>query len=151
LQTTAFPKEHVNPMRTMTEMQQQETRIATPKKLAVPKAATPELTSVTPSAFAQARRLNDQGYLLMKQGRYDEAVAVLHRAIQTFPPGTKNITYAYALYNLGRSLRLSGHPDVAIPILQERLKYENQREVVARELQAAKREAGEPDSALRFD
>ena len=87
----------------------------------------------------------------MKQGRYKEAVQVLDRALKTFPSGKKNIVYAFALYNLGRSLRLSGRPETAIPILEERLKFENQREVVARELQAAKQKAEEPGSVRRFE
>ena len=52
--------------------------------------------------------LDDQGFALMQQARYKEAVPVLQRAVSGFPAGTSDLGYAYALYNLGRSL---GSPD----------------------------------------
>jgi eukaryotic-like serine/threonine-protein kinase len=88
-------------------------------------------------------RLNDEGFALMRQGRYAEAVRVLRRAVGAFPAGTTDVNYAYALYNLGRSLRLSGHPGEAIPVLERRLRIPNQTEVVRRELEAARRDAGQ--------
>ena len=75
----------------------------------------------------------------MQQGRYEEAIPVLQRAVASSqgsgPP------HAYALYNLGRSLRLAGRPREAIPILERRLRIPNQTDVVKRELKAAKRAA----------
>jgi eukaryotic-like serine/threonine-protein kinase len=85
--------------------------------------------------------LNDQGFELMNQGRYDEAIPILQRAVDSFPPGTSDLTYAYALFNLGKSLRLAGRPDEAIPILEERLKVPNQTETVRQELELAKQQA----------
>jgi tetratricopeptide (TPR) repeat protein len=79
----------------------------------------------------------------MRQGRYAEAVPVLRRAVAAFPAGTNDVRYAYALYNLGRALRLSGHPGEAIPVLERRLRIPNQTEVVRRELEAARRDAGQ--------
>ena len=87
-----------------------------------------------------ASRLNAEGFRLMKNGRYAEAIPVLAEAVRSFPPGQKNLTYAYALYNLGRSLRLVGRADLAIPILEERMKFANQRHIVARELEQARSE-----------
>ena len=52
------------------------------------------------------------------------------------------LTCAYALYNLGHSLRLAGRPAEAIPILERRLQFGDQRDVVQRELDAARRAAG---------
>ena len=49
-----------------------------------------------------------------------------------------DLEYAYALYNLGRSLRLAGRFDEAIPILERRLQIPNQTETVRRELAAAR-------------
>ena len=77
----------------------------------------------------------------MNQGRYAEAIPILQQAVESFPKGTTDLNYAYALYNLGRSLRLSGQPDEAIPILEQRLKIPNQTETVRRELELAKQEA----------
>jgi tetratricopeptide (TPR) repeat protein len=78
----------------------------------------------------------------MKQGRYPDAVPILQRAVASFPSGTTDLTYAYALYNLGRSLRLAGRPREAIPILEKRLRIPNQTETVRKELDAARRDAG---------
>jgi eukaryotic-like serine/threonine-protein kinase len=91
---------------------------------------------------AEGARLNSQGYALMRQGRYDEAIPVLQRAVRAFPEGSQQTTYAYALYNLGASLRRAGRADEAIPILERRLQFPNQRDVVQRELDLARRDAG---------
>ena len=91
---------------------------------------------------ARGAELNDQGFRLMSAGDYDGAIPVLQEAVNSFPPGTDNLNYAYALFNLGKSLRLAGRPDEAIPILEQRLKIPNQTEEVQAELDKAKREAG---------
>jgi tetratricopeptide (TPR) repeat protein len=95
------------------------------------------------SGPAEGGRLNDEGFALMRQGRYAEAVPVLRRAVAAFPSGTTDVRYAYALYNLGRALRLSGHPGEAIPVLERRMRIPNQSDVVRRELEAARRDAGQ--------
>jgi eukaryotic-like serine/threonine-protein kinase len=92
---------------------------------------------------AAGTALNEQGYALIQQGRYEEAVPVLKRAVKSFPEGTTDINYAYALYNLGNALRLSGQPEEAIPILKQRLEIPDQIPVVQRELAAARAEAAE--------
>lgn len=78
---------------------------------------------------------------MIQAGRYDEAIPVLEEAIRAFPPGTDDLNYAYALFNLGNALRLSGRPEEAIPVLERRLEIPNQIEVVRRELAAARRAA----------
>ena len=75
----------------------------------------------------------------MQSGRPAEAIAPLQAAVTQ----SSGLLHAYALYNLGRSLRLAGRPADAIPVLQERLRYPDQRDVVLRELRAAQREAGQ--------
>jgi tetratricopeptide (TPR) repeat protein len=74
----------------------------------------------------------------MNAGRYDEAIPVLQQAVESFEPGTSDLNYAYALFNLGKSLRLAGRPDEAIPILEQRLQIPNQTGVVRRELELAR-------------
>jgi tetratricopeptide (TPR) repeat protein len=112
----------------------------------------PDSSEVRPSVLV-ARQLNAQGFRLMKNGRYAEAIPVLAQAVRSYPAGPKDPTYAYALYNLGRSLRLVGRPDLAIPILEERLKFADQRHIVARELNMARAEAGgaEPVNRVEFE
>ena len=94
-------------------------------------------SSVSPSGAA----LNAQGYRYMRAGQYDQAIPILRQAVNAFPAGTNDLDYAYALYNLGRALRLGGHPDQAIPVLERRLRIPNQTETVRRELAAARRQA----------
>jgi len=96
-----------------------------------------------PAAGTSGAELNSQGFDLMGQGRYDEAIPILQRAVDSFPPGTTDLNYAYALFNLGKSLRLAGRPDEAIPILKQRLKIPNQTETVRQELELAKQQAKE--------
>jgi eukaryotic-like serine/threonine-protein kinase len=92
---------------------------------------------------ARGAELNNEGFELMSQGRYDEAIPVLQQAVDSFPPGTDDLNYAYALFNLGKSLRLAGRPDEAIPILEQRLEIPNQTGTVQRELDLARQQAGE--------
>ena len=77
----------------------------------------------------------------MGQGRYDEAIPILQQAVDSFPAGTDDINYAYALFNLGKSLRLAGRPEEAIPILERRLQIPDQTDVVQQELDAAREDA----------
>jgi serine/threonine-protein kinase len=108
--------------------------------------ATPPAAPSTPAppttAGASPAALNQQGFGLMNAGRYDEAIPVLERAVAGLAKRSSDLNYAYALYNLGRSLRLAGRPDEAIPYLERRLGIPNQREVVRRELAAARAAAG---------
>jgi eukaryotic-like serine/threonine-protein kinase len=79
---------------------------------------------------------------LIQQGRYSEAVPILRRAVASFPSGTTDINYAYALYNLGHALRMAGQPAAAIPILERRLQIPDQTATVQAELDAARAAAG---------
>lgn len=88
-----------------------------------------------------ARALNSQGYLLIQQGKPGDAIPILERSLQSFPKDTKDPYYGYALYNLAVAWRKAGRPDLAIPILEKRMKIEDQRNLVARELYATRQEA----------
>jgi serine/threonine-protein kinase len=95
-------------------------------------------TAPPPSAGLAGAELNDQGYALIQAGDYDAAIPVLQRAVDSFPAGTTDLTYGYALFNLGNALRLAGRPEEAIPVLERRLEIPNQIETVERELAAAR-------------
>lgn len=86
--------------------------------------------------------LNQQGYELIQAGEYEAAVPVLEEAVASFPAGTEDLSYAYALFNLGSALRQSGRPDEAIPVLEKRLEIPNQTGTVEEELAAARAESG---------
>jgi tetratricopeptide (TPR) repeat protein len=89
---------------------------------------------------ATGSALNEEGYELIQAGRYEEAVPVLEESVRAFPPGTGDVNFAYALFNLGEALRRSGRPEEAIPILEQRLQIPNQTGVVQSELEAARGE-----------
>ena len=86
--------------------------------------------------------LNEQGFELIQAGEYEAAVPVLEEAVSAFPEGSEDVNYAYALFNLGNALRLSGRPEEAIPVLEQRLGIPNQTSTVEEELEAARAEAG---------
>jgi tetratricopeptide (TPR) repeat protein len=110
-----------------------------------PAAAAPAEEQSDSGSYDPARgaALNGEGFDLMNAGNYDAAIPKLQEAVNSFPPGTTDLNYAYALFNLGKSLRLAGRPDEAIPILEQRLKIPNQTDTVQRELELAKQQAGE--------
>ena len=108
-----------------------------------PAAPAPEEEAPPTDDGSTGAELNAQGFELMNQGRYDEAIPILQRAVDSFPAGTSDLNYAYALFNLGKSLRLAGRPDDAIPVLEKRLQINNQTETVRQELERAKQEAGQ--------
>ena len=83
--------------------------------------------------------LNDQGFQLIQQGNPEGAIPLLEQAVGALE-GSDDITYAYALYNLGHALRLAGRPGEAIPILEQRLEIPNQQGTVAAELKQAKKD-----------
>lgn len=83
---------------------------------------------------------------MIQAGEYEAAVPVLEEAVNSFPEGTDDLNYAYALFNLGNALRLGGRPEEAIPILEQRLAIPNQEGEVRKELEAAYAEAGDPTS-----
>ncbi len=98
--------------------------------------AVPEPGGADPKGAA---RLNDQGFALMGEGRYEQAVPLLEQAVAA--ADRNDATYAYALFNLGSSLRQAGRPQDAIPVLERRLRIPNQTETVQAELDRAREEA----------
>ncbi len=117
-----------------------------PKKKETPVVAAPTATPepATPEAGASGSQLNAQGFELLKASRYDEAVPVLREAVAKWPEGSRDIEYAYALFNLGKALNRSGDPEAAIPYLERRLTFSDQRGTVQTELDEARRRAGTP-------
>jgi len=99
---------------------------------------TPAAATTTPPTVDT---LEAQGHALMDAGKYASAIAVLRKAVTTASPAS--LTYAYALFDLGRSLRLSGDPRAAVPVLYKRLQIHNQTDVVRQELQLALQALGQ--------
>ena len=93
-------------------------------------------------ASADGASLNEQGFALIQAGEYEAAVPVLEEAVAAYSEGSEDLDYAYALFNLGNALRLSGRPEEAIPVLEKRLEIPNQTGTVEAELEQAREEAG---------
>jgi eukaryotic-like serine/threonine-protein kinase len=128
------------------ERQQQAPSSSAPEQQPQPAEPTPAQTGSTEApGTASGAELNDQGFALIQQGRYDEAIPVLQRAVASLE-GSGGLTYAYALFNLGNALRLAGRPEEAIPILEQRLQIPNQTDVVQQELELAQAQAGLTDT-----
>ena len=92
----------------------------------------------TPAQDAAA--LQAQGHQQLLAHNYSAAIATLRRAVAAAQPGS--LTYAYALYDLGDALLLSGNPKAAIPVLEQRLKIPNQTATVQATLNQALAAAG---------
>jgi serine/threonine protein kinase len=112
-------------------------------------AAGPPLEVPKPSGTGgstEAQRLHLEGHAALEAGDYDIAIELNTRAIEAFPEGTNwqsDINYAYALYSLGRALRLAGRPEEAIRVLEVRRQIPDQTETVQNELDLARAEAAE--------
>jgi hypothetical protein len=107
-----------------------------------PQAPLPQPPS-TPVSPALASQFEARGHDLLQSGQYSDAVALLRRAVAATgmhlsdclePVNETCLTYAYAMYDLGRALELKGDPGAALPVLEQRLQIDNQRDVVAAEL-----------------
>src|SRR3954447_31682 len=97
-------------------------------------------TTQAPATSGNPSQMQLQAHNLISQGKYDEAIAIDKQVVAKGP--SSGLTYAYALFDLGHALRLAGRPGEAIPVLEQRMKINNQRDVVKQELEKAKQEAG---------
>jgi serine/threonine-protein kinase len=100
--------------------------------------ATPAAATTPPPV---SETLEARGHQLMVDGNYAAAIPVLRQAVAAASPGS--LTYAYALYDLGRSLRLAGDPVDAVKVLYQRLQIPNQTGTVREQLQLALLALGE--------
>jgi tetratricopeptide (TPR) repeat protein len=94
-----------------------------------------------PPAPPTADALEARGHGLMVARNYAAAIPVLRQAVAEASP--QSLTYAYALFDLGKSYLDSGNPRAAVPILWQRLQIPNQTDVVRTELQLALQELGQ--------
>ncbi len=112
---------------------------------AEPQAPPPPPAQSSAGAGTSPSALNDRGYRLIQQGRYGEAVEPLRAAVTGYQgAGETGLPYAFALYNLAVALNRSGNPAEAVPLLRERLKFDNQRDTVQKELNDALAKLGQP-------
>jgi tetratricopeptide (TPR) repeat protein len=95
-------------------------------------------SSDTPSNQDPAA-LNDRGFALSEGGDYSAALPLLRASVDGYRSAgrTKELGYAYALFNLAVALNHSGDHAGAIELLRERLSFRNQLPAVQRELKDA--------------
>jgi serine/threonine protein kinase len=97
-------------------------------------------TTSAQTPAGSAASLQQQGHQDLVNGNYAAAIAANRQALSASNPA--DLTYAYALYDLGDALMRSGNPQAAIPVLEQRLKIPNQTAVVQQTLDQARRAAG---------
>ncbi|MQA75071.1 MAG: tetratricopeptide repeat protein, partial [Solirubrobacterales bacterium] len=98
--------------------------------------------SSPPPLATDGASLNDQGFQLLEQGRYAEALPLLQQAVDALEGSGDELTYNYALYNLAGAYLGAGQPEAAIPLLEQRMRYDNQRDTVQATLDRALAAAG---------
>jgi eukaryotic-like serine/threonine-protein kinase len=106
---------------------------------AAPPASAPGTTTGSGPALSPTE-IDIRGHQLMLGGDYAGSIAAMRRVLAATP--ADSLLHAYALFDLGRSLRLAGDPQAAIPVLEQRLQFPNQTGVVRAELALAERAAG---------
>jgi tetratricopeptide (TPR) repeat protein len=105
--------------------------------------------ATTPSP-ALATQFEARGHNLLESGHYASAIPLLREAIAATgeqldrcldPVSSACLTYAYALFDLGRAMQLTGQAATAVPILEQRLQIADQQQTVRSELALAQAQA----------
>jgi eukaryotic-like serine/threonine-protein kinase len=109
-------------------------------------ATTPTTQAAVPTTPQTPEALQMAGHEQMLAGNYQTAISTLRKAVAAATPGS--LTYAYGLYDLGRSMVLAGDPGGAVPILEARLKIPNQTGVVKQELNQALQASGQVPGSM---
>jgi eukaryotic-like serine/threonine-protein kinase len=99
-------------------------------------------TQAASNATPTAAELELTGHRQMLDGNYPQALQTLKQAVSSADRSSN--TYAYALYDLGRTMLLSGDPQAAISVLRQRLSIPLQTAVVRATLNQALQAAGQP-------
>jgi tetratricopeptide (TPR) repeat protein len=132
--------------RTATQAARARTQATTPPPVQAAQAEQPAQTATAPasggsdsSSSKDPSALNDEGHALSQEGNYEAAVPLLRASVDGYRNAgrTKEIGYAYALFNLAVALTHSGDAAGAIDLLRERLRYPDQRPKVRQELEDA--------------
>jgi serine/threonine-protein kinase len=129
----------------------EETSTATPEPTATeepapePEDTKPEKPKRNNAALGgDARQLQLQAFELNNAGQPEQALAPAQRAVELCQGSDAVDPCAYALFEYARALRLTGDPNGAIAVLEERKQRfpDNQPEAVEAELARARRDAG---------
>ena len=119
---------------------------ATPEPAATPKPKKPKKT--TPAAAGDdPTALQNEAYRLNNAGSPDQALPFAQQAVKLCEGSTAVSPCAYALFELARALRMTGDPQSAIAVLEERRQRfpQDQPAAVEKELALARQAAGGGD------
>ena len=109
---------------------------------AKPDPATGESTTQPIEEPVDPVALDMEGKALIDAGDPEAAVPILQQAVDSYSEDSRDINYAFSLFNLGDALVQSGRPDEAIPYLEKRLTFDDQTEAVQAKLDEARAAAG---------
>ena len=125
-------------------------RTAEPTKTATAQATptptpTPAATEPSMATGSDAVALQRQAFELNNTGRSQEALPIAAKAVELCKGSDQVSPCAYALYEYAKALRLTGDPNQAIQVLEERKQRfpGNQPAAVEKELALAKQAAGQ--------
>jgi eukaryotic-like serine/threonine-protein kinase len=103
-----------------------------------------EPTTATTTTTVDPIALDREGKALIDAGQPERAIPILEQAVNYYPEDSRDINYAYSLYNLGEALLLAGRPDEAIPYLEKRMTFDDgQLDTVQATLDEARAAAGD--------
>ena len=91
----------------------------------------PTTAAEQPPPAASASQLNDEGFRLMQEGRYDEALPLLEQAVAGLS-GSGQTAEAYASYNLAFTRRALGQCDGVIDLLNRSEQVQGERKEITR-------------------
>lgn len=104
-----------------------ETVTTAPEEQPPPTTATAE----EPAPSVDAAALNDQGFQLMQERRYEEALPVLERAVDGLS-GSGSLAEAYASYNLAFARRALGRCEGVVELLDRSEQVQGERKEITR-------------------
>ena len=94
-----------------------------------------------PTPSGSPSQLNDRGFQLMQEGRYDEALPLLEQAVAGLS-GSGELAEAYASYNLAFTRRALGQCDGVLDLLNRSEQVQGKRKEISRLRKEAERSCG---------
>jgi len=101
-------------------------------------ASPPATTTAAAPAAASPAELNDQGFELMRAGRYEEALPLLTQAVAGLA-GSGELAEAYASYNLAYTRRALGQCDGVVDLLNRSEQVQGKRKEISKLRKEAER------------
>ena len=103
-----------------------------------PPRSRPATTTAEEPPAQSATELNDQGFQLLQEGRYEEALPLLERAVVGLA-GSGELAEAYASYNLAFTRRALGQCDGVVELLDRSEQVQGKRKEISKLRKEAER------------